>query len=394
MKKSMICIAVASILSVPVYAADEAQDTSNQVSNIAQAFSEGDAHVALRYRYENVDQASLADTADLSAVRFRLNFQTKSVSDFSAFFEADHLAQVWDTDYNSKLNGNTAFPVIADPMYTEMNQAYISYTGIKNTTVKYGRQRINLDNQRFVGGVGWRQNEQTYDGVTIVNTGIKDTTIVFASLYNVNNILGGNLSKGQHNILNVTYKGLGIGAITGYGYLLENISDTYGIRLKGSQKVSKMDLGYELEYATQETDNTASISTDYYLLEASLGNKSFTGKVGYEVHTAKNGVSFQTPLGTNHKFNGWADKFLAIQGDGMEDTYFGAIIPFSGMKLSAFYHDFAAENSSRNFGTEFDIALSKKFNKTYGLLLKYASYSAKDFSSDTDKLWIQFTANF
>ena len=394
MKKSMICIAVASILSVPVYATDEAQDTSNQVSNIAQAFSEGDAHVALRYRYENVDQASLADTADLSAVRFRLNFQTKSVSDFSAFFEADHLAQVWDTDYNSKLNGNTAFPVIADPMYTEMNQAYISYTGIKNTTVKYGRQRINLDNQRFVGGVGWRQNEQTYDGVTIVNTGIKDTTVVFASLYNVNNILGGNLSKGQHNILNVTYKGLGIGAITGYGYLLENISDTYGIRLKGSQKVSKMDLGYELEYATQETDNTASISTDYYLLEASLGNKSFTGKVGYEVHTAKNGVSFQTPLGTNHKFNGWADKFLAIQGDGMEDTYFGAIIPFSGMKLSAFYHDFAAENSSRNFGTEFDIALSKKFNKTYGLLLKYASYSAKDFSSDTDKLWIQFTANF
>ncbi|HFB66348.1 MAG TPA: hypothetical protein ENJ60_12490 [Aeromonadales bacterium] len=394
MKKSMICIAVASILSVPVYATDEAQDTSNQVSNIAQAFSEGDAHVALRYRYENVDQANFADTADLSAVRFRLNFQTKSVSDFSAFFEADHLAQVWDTDYNSKLNGNTAFPVIADPMYTEMNQAYISYTGIKNTTVKYGRQRINLDNQRFVGGVGWRQNEQTYDGVTIVNTGIKDTTVVFASLYNVNNILGGNLSKGQHNILNVTYKGLGIGAITGYGYLLENISDTYGIRLKGSQKVSKMDLGYELEYATQETDNTASISTDYYLLEASLGNKSFTGKVGYEVHTAKNGVSFQTPLGTNHKFNGWADKFLAIQGDGMEDTYFGAIIPFSGMKLSAFYHDFAAENSSRNFGTEFDIALSKKFNKTYGLLLKYASYSAKDFSSDTDKLWIQFTANF
>ncbi len=394
MKKSMLCIAVASVLSVPVYAADEAKNTSNQASDITQAFSEGDAHVALRYRYENVDQANFADTADLSAVRFRFNFQTKSVSDFSAFFEVDHLAKVWDTDYNSKLNGNTAYPVIADPLYTDMNQAYISYTGFKDTTVKYGRQRINLDNQRFVGGVGWRQNEQTYDGVTIVNTGIKDTTIVFASLYNVNTILGGDLSKGQHNILNVTYKGLGIGAITGYGYLLENISDTYGIRLKGSQKVSKMDLGYQLEYATQETDNAASISTDYYLLEASLGNKSFTGKIGYEVHTANNGVSFQTPLGTNHKFNGWADKFLAMQGDGMEDTYFGAIIPFSGMKLSAFYHDFAAENSSRNFGTEFDIALSKKFNKTYGLLLKYASYSAKDFSSDTDKLWIQFTANF
>ncbi len=394
MKKSMLCIAIASVLSVPVYAGDDTKDTDNNVATIAEAFSEGDAHVALRYRYEYVDQASLTDTADLSSVRFRLNFQTRSVSNFSAFFEADHLAQVWDTDYNSKLNGKTTFPVIADPLYTEMNQAYISFGGFKDTTIKYGRQRINLNNQRFVGGVGWRQNEQTYDGVTIVNTGIKDTTIVFASLYNVNNILGGDLSKGQHNILNVTYKGWGIGAITGYGYLLEDISDTYGIRLKGSQKFDSMKLGYELEYATQETNNAASISNDYYLIEASLGNKSFTGKIGYEVHTAKDGVAFQTPLGTNHKFNGWADKFLGIQGDGMEDTYVGAIIPFSGMKLLAFYHDFAAENSSRKFGTEFDIALSKKFNKTYGVLLKYASYSAKDFSSDTDKLWIQFTANF
>lgn len=390
MNKKLLGATICALLSTPSFADDNQQ----QGVSIAQAVEQGVAHLALRYRYENVDQTGFTDNAELSSARIRLNYKTADYNHFSTFFEMDSLNDVWNTDYNSKLNGNTAFPVIADPLYTELNQAYISYNGIKDTTIKYGRQRINLDNQRFVGGVGWRQNEQTYDGVTVVNSSIKNTTIVFASLYNVNNILGKNLSEGQHNIINVTYKNATIGNITGYGYLLEDISDTYGLRIKGKQKFNKFNWGYELEYATQETNNTASISNDYYLIESSVGNKSFTGKVGYEVHTGKNGVAFQTPLGTNHKFNGWADKFLAVQGDGLEDLYVGAIVPFSGMKLAAFYHDFSAENSSRNFGTEFDVALSKKFHKNYGLLLKYASYSADEFSTDTNKLWLQFTANF
>jgi len=384
MKKKLLALTIASLLSSPIYA----QNKSDEVNSIAQAVEEGIAHLAIRYRYENVDQTGFNDNAELSSARLRLNYKTQEISNFSTFFELDSLNDVWNTDYNSKLNGNTAFPVIADPLYTELNQAYISYTGIKNTQIKYGRQRINLDNQRFVGGVGWRQNEQTYDGVTIVNNGIKNTTIVFASLYNVNNILGKNLSEGQHNIINVTYKSSTLGSITGYGYLLENISDTYGLRVKGNQKINKMKWGYELEYASQKTNDAASISNDYYLIETSLGNKSFTGKIGYEVHSAKNGVAFQTPLGTNHKFNGWADKFLGIQGDGLEDVYAGAIVPISGIKVAAFYHDFSAQDSNRNFGTEFDVAINKKFNKNYNLLLKYASYSADEFSADTNKLWI------
>jgi len=384
MKKKLLALTIASLLSSPIYA----QNKSDEVNSIAQAVEEGIAHLAIRYRYENVDQTGFNDNAELSSARLRLNYKTQEISNFSTFFELDSLNDVWNTDYNSKLNGNTAFPVIADPLYTELNQAYISYTGIKNTQIKYGRQRINLDNQRFVGIVGWRQNEQTYDGVTIVNNGIKNTTIVFASLYNVNNILGKNLSEGQHNIINVTYKSSTLGSITGYGYLLENISDTYGLRVKGNQKINKMKWGYELEYASQKTNDAASISNDYYLIETSLGNKSFTGKIGYEVHSAKNGVAFQTPLGTNHKFNGWADKFLGIQGDGLEDVYAGAIVPISGIKVAAFYHDFSAQDSNRNFGTEFDVAINKKFNKNYNLLLKYASYSADEFSADTNKLWI------
>jgi len=387
MKKSLLSLAILSALSTTAIA-DE------NTTSIAEAFSEGTAKVSLRFRYENVDQDGFADSAELPTARFRFNFKTKEVNNFGAFFEVDHLIDIWDTDYNSKRNGNTAFPVIADPLYTEMNQAYISYTGFENTTIKYGRQRINLDNQRFVGGVGWRMNEQTYDGVTIVNSGIEDTTIIFASLYNVNSILDTNASNGQHTIINVAYDGIEAGKLTGYSYLLEDISDTYGVRFNGSTKMDALKLGYQLEYAAQETDNAAASESDYYLIEASLGNTSFTGKVGYEVHTAANGVAFQTPLGTNHAFNGWADKFLGIQGDGLEDLYVGAIVPVAGVKVKAFIHDFAAEDSGREFGTEFDIAVVKKLDENYTLLFKYASYSADDFSVDTDKLWIQLSATY
>ena len=69
-------------------------------------------------------------------------------------------------DYNDTLPGNGVepFPTVADPENLELNRLQVGY--MKNGTgVTLGRQRIMLDNQRFVGNVGWRQNEQTFDAV-------------------------------------------------------------------------------------------------------------------------------------------------------------------------------------------------------------------------------------
>ena len=60
----------------------------------------------------------------------------------------------------------TAFSVVADPENIELNRLQLQYKG-KAVTVTVGRQRINLDDQRFVGAVGWRQNEQTFDAARI-----------------------------------------------------------------------------------------------------------------------------------------------------------------------------------------------------------------------------------
>ena len=79
--------------------------------------------------------------------------------------------------YNSTRNGITDRPVVADPTGTDVNQALILYRGIDSTLIRAGRQRINLDNQRFVGAVGWRQNDQTYDGISLSNTSLPERVV-------------------------------------------------------------------------------------------------------------------------------------------------------------------------------------------------------------------------
>jgi hypothetical protein len=55
------------------------------------------------------------------------------------------------------------------PQKSELNQLWISYAGIPDTVIKGGRQRIKLDDDRFIGNVGWRQMETTFDSVLVTH---------------------------------------------------------------------------------------------------------------------------------------------------------------------------------------------------------------------------------
>jgi len=66
-------------------------------------------------------------------------------------------------------NNNMAFSTVADPDQSILNQFWLAYTGIADNIFKIGRQRIKLDDDRFIGNVGWRQMETTYDSVLITH---------------------------------------------------------------------------------------------------------------------------------------------------------------------------------------------------------------------------------
>ncbi|NIX55640.1 MAG: hypothetical protein GWN14_06840, partial [candidate division Zixibacteria bacterium] len=92
--------------------------------------------------------------AAASTVRTRMGYRTGETGGLSAFIEFEDVSEVGEKKYG----GN--YSVVADPEITELNQAYVSYQAPGKSNVLLGRQRLILDNARFVGNVGWRQNEQ------------------------------------------------------------------------------------------------------------------------------------------------------------------------------------------------------------------------------------------
>lgn len=368
--------------------------------------------VDARLRFEGVDQTGIAREASATTLRVRSGFEaTKGVFAFLAESEA---TLAISEKHNSGVNGNTRFPVVADPENIELNRVQLQYKGIAKTIVTAGRQRINLDDQRFVGSVGWRQNEQTFDAVRFEWSGIKDVKADLTYSWSNRTIWGVDgfgtrqqAISGDNVFANLSYKKK-FGTLTGFAYLVDQdeaavlgfrlSSKTIGARFAGSTPLSKVaKLTYAASYASQSDyhNNPNNYSADYYLGELGVEGKGFKLLGGYEVLGAARGValtSFQTPLATLHKFNGWADKFLTTPANGLRDAY--ATIGYSKPKwgklsavtIQATYHGFRSDRLGLNYGNEVNLLLSAKLKK-YGFTLKYADYNARTFTTDTKKFW-------
>jgi hypothetical protein len=300
-----------------------------------------------------------------------------------------------------------------DPEVYEINRLQLTNTSLPGTMLTLGRQRIALDDQRFVGPVGWRQNEQTFDAFRVVNRSLKQFVFDFSYLNQVERVFGPDSPQGRYEgdsvLANVSYT-TPIGKLTGYGYLLEfdNIagvaaavrdsSSTYGLRLAGDKPVGKVKLAYMAAYATQTdyADNPLDFDLDYLNAEITASFRQFALGAGIEVLEGNGVKGFTTPLATLHKFQGWADKFLATPPNGLEDRYLNASATFKGiglldtLGLIVSFHDFGADRISADYGSEVDLQLAAKW-KRVNLLVKYADFSEGVLPSarDTRKLWAQ-----
>jgi len=393
-------LAAVCVSGPTVFAGDNA-------GSLADAFAQGDASVDFRYRYEFVDQDNALKDANASTLKTRLNFTTKSWNDLSFKFEMDNVSTIFGDDYNDASGmGHTAYSVVADPIGTDLNQAWVQYSGINKTIVRVGKQRIVLDNQRFVGGVAWRQNEQTYDSLVIANSSIENFKTSFAYIWNVNRIFGPDSEKSDIEtdafLLNFAYSGLSFGKLSAYAYLLDApeidaiSTQTLGVRLAGKKLGSGKNWSYELEYADQSdyADRPTNLDADYFHAGAAYTANGMTFGLGYEVLSGGTDQVFTSPLATLHKFNGWADQFLGTPADGLEDLYVKFATKLGSYSFTVVAHDFTAEASSRDLGTEIDLVFARKFGKNYKVVLKYAAYNADQWKVDTNKLWLMLSASY
>lgn len=376
--------------------------------SLSSALKDSNVAVAMNLRYESVEQDNAEKDADALTLRTRMTLKTGNYQNLSAVIEFEDSRQVLGMDdYKDKVGNGAGYSVIADPETTELDQAFVQYNA-HGLTAKVGRQVMTFDGHRFVGHVGWRQDRQTFDGVTFAYQVTKDLSLNYGYISQRNRIFAeaGDINSKDH-LLNASYQ-TSVGKLTAYGYLLavdnntENGLDTYGVSFTGAQTFNKTKLSYQVEYASQDSESgSMSYTADYMLAEVGAGFKGISAKLGYEVLGSDDGMyGFATPLATLHKFNGWSDQFLNTPTQGLQDIYVSLSGKALAGKWAVVYHDFSADEASAtvdDLGSEINAVYSQPINKVLSAGIKYAAYSAGDADAgkvDTDKLWVWLSAKF
>jgi len=369
-----------------------------------------DPILTARLRYETVSEDNASGDADALTLRLRLGGEVK-VGAFSFLAEGEGtLAPVGD--YNDTLPGNgiEPFSTVADPENIELNRLQIAYRQ-GGAGITLGRQRIILDDARFVGNVGWRQNEQTFDAV---RGQVKAGPVLLDAAWAISQrTVFGVDSPNEHFdgdivLLNAAAEFKPV-KLTGFAYLVDYdtrlafSSQTYGLRAAGSFPLGgavTLDLAAGLAVQSDMGGNPVGYRAEYYALEAGIGFQGFTLKGGYEELGSDGGIaSFQTPLATLHAFNGWADIFLTTPAAGLRDYYVAAGYKFSkvkalpGLNLAVTYHSFESDIGGADYGNEIDASLGFRLGPV-SLLAKYANYDARGFGVDTEKFWLQAEYSF
>lgn len=377
-------------------------------SGIVAAIKAGKPIIDVRYRFEFKDQAGFAEDAYANTIRTRLGYETGEFHHLKLLVEFENVATIGDDHFNSTTNGRAQFPVIADPDATELNRAQVTFTGIEKTPIIIGRQAYNMGNQRFVGAVDFRQNQQTFDAARLSSTIVDGLSVDYLYISRVHRVFGDDNPLGEFDsdshVFSATYDAKKLGKLSGYGLLLDLkeapalSSRTFGVRYENAFVLDKgagVSIGVAGEYALQKDYalNPFDYSENYISAEGSLSAKAATLRFGYEQLSGNGVIGFATPLATLHKFQGFADVFLNTPANGIEDIY-GTVqynwknAPFgAGLNFFATYHDFKAETGGADIGEEFDAGVAVNFRKHWSAEFKGAVYNGVPGFADRSLIW-------
>lgn len=408
-----------------------------------------------RLRYESVEDDFFAEDAEALTLRSRIGYETAPFHDVTALVEYENVTTLGGMDdYQDPpppAPSRLGYAVIADPEGSEFNRAQLKYRGIKKLNLTLGRQYITYDNQRWIGNVGFRQDDQTFDAFTAEYKGIDDVVMSYAYVMGVNGIAPEFDNKVSDHFYNISYNGWSLGKLTAYYYDLHSQNDSIrgpagnidvnaGLRYASNQTTGlRFDGGYNLpttfplralyraEWAQQEAhimepvarrhSRETTYRTEYSVVELGAaiglggGSYTLTPVLGYEVLGSDDSkYGLQTPYGTKHAFNGWADQFLVTPKEGLVDQYvnIGFNLNKYAIKTLFQYHDYdtaranIAQKSNLDLGDEYSVQVTKTFAPNWTLGSKYSVFNessdAKDVlrssKLDASKFWVWAEYNF
>ena len=316
--------------------------------------------------------------------------------------QLDNVSVLGNDNYNSTYNGKTNYSLVADPKGTDINQALFSYQNKQGTSFSAGRQLVNHANQRFLGGVGWRQNEQTLDGYRLQQSAGSTLTLEIGHYYNVNRIFGPKGAAadqhGSFNTLTAHWQ-----ASTGHKFLAfaydfefdnwaSRSSRTLGIDYQG-KLAALPQLSWHLSLAQQDDAHNAiqAFSHNYHRISLNWTMPGVTVQAGQERLAGDGQTAFQTPLATLHAFSGFADMFLNTPDSGLRDNWLQLNTKVKEFGLMLGYHQFDSDVGSVKYGDEWNASISYNLNTQLSGMLKLARYNADSFAVETTKIWLMLS---
>lgn len=302
---------------------------------------------------------------------------------------------------------------IADGASLGLNRLQLRYASQPLTAI-LGRQRIAIDDQRFVGNAPWRQHEQTFDAARLQ---LSNGPLVFdATRANRQNTVNGSDAAPRDTLTGrFTFLSGGMvlpeASLKGFGYLIDydplpflnqpgargqfDSSQTWGLRATGAVHPAGAKLAINASLARQSSfgRNPNRYHATYASLEAALSVKGHTATLSHERLGADATArwSVQTPLSSLHKFNGWADVFLTTPAAGLRDTALGLSGKAPLVKRVTYavaHHWFDSDMGATHYGQEIDASLGVTTGRI-AWLGKLARYEARGLGNDVLKLWVQ-----
>jgi hypothetical protein len=373
-----------------------------------EAVADGRPILDIRTRFEDVNQSNLIEPAQSLTSRTQLGWQTASWNGFHALVEFAGSFHADAGHYNvavpggASLNGRTQFPIVNDPSFATLNRAQLAWTPSPHFTITVGRQRILIDDQRFVGNSGWRQDEQRFDAARAdLRFGKLNATYVYA--WRVDRIYGGELDwNSDSHLFNAAYDVAPPLRLEGFVYALDfsnasptqlanaaaNSSLTYGVRASGKLKAGALALAYDGTWARQESylNQPARFSLDFWQADLAGTYGVATVRADFEQLNGDGVQGFTTPIATTHAFQGWADAFAADAGnktspDGIRDLNLAVVLrpdwktPFaSHPEATIRFFDFHAELTGAYLASEWDAQVQAALTHRLTAALKYADF--------------------
>lgn len=359
----------------------------------------------LRYRVEVVEQDNIDKEAVASTVRLRLGVQSSRWYGFDTGATFHGTRVLGNRLYNDTVNPADR-PVVADPADTNLSQAWVRYQAGDAFESRVGRQRLIDDNARFIGNVGFRQLEQTFDGVTVNWRPADAWRLQGWYLDQANRVFGPSHPDPLFARADLD---------AGVGILSREFGDTradiYHHRLKFNDRPASHEntglrlhgglpgtesFSWRVEYARQSgiDDEGPANDQDYMRLELGQQRRNWRWFAGHERLGGDGTDAFQTPLATLHAHNGWADQFLTTPNNGLRDTWAGAAMQTGAWQLLARAHDFQADHGGDHYGEELNLSVGRTLPGPWHSGLKLAWFEGDDGPPDTGKLWWTLTASW